>query len=301
MLFTDDDLIEEFERRNVALNRRVLTDWRSKGYLERLQVKGKGRGRGKIYFSSRNALNRALLVDEALRLDYSGTQILFILWLFGYEVPSSVIRNHLLSALENLRKAAGGGKQDGSAISEHIENVVLEYYRIAQKYPQLNLSCELPDVGMEMILNVFANREYDLSELAFEEGIEAVLSTFKQDRIQPPAETAVDRLQNAKNEWQYVHNHFSLAHFHDAITAATDEHISRVQADVGLIFRVIAERAKGKPELERLREFCVLFAYGFGMLFIPINLIVRHQGWGGFIDQYLNSCEVLLVHNIEEE
>lgn len=135
----------------------------------------------------------------------------------------------------------------------------------------------------------------------FEEGIEAVLSTFKQDRIQPPAETAVDRLQNAKNEWQYVHNHFSLAHFHDAITAATDEHISRVQADVGLIFRVIAERAKGKPELERLREFRVLFAYGFGMLFSPINLIVRHQGWGGLIDQYLSSCEVLLFHNIEEE
>ena len=83
MLFTDDDLIEEFERRNLALNRRVLTDWRSKGYLEQLQVKGKGRGRGKIYFSSRNALNRALLVDEALRLDYRGTRILFVLWLFG--------------------------------------------------------------------------------------------------------------------------------------------------------------------------------------------------------------------------
>jgi hypothetical protein len=150
-------------------------------------------------------------------------------------------------------------------------------------------------------MNVFANREYDLSSLAFEEGIEAVLSTFKQHRIQPPAEKAVDRLQNAKNAWQYVHNYFSLDHFHDAITAATDEHISRVQADIGLIFRVIAERAKGKPELETLREFCVMFAYGFGMLFSPINLVLRHQGWGGLIDQYLSSCEIPLVGNIEEQ
>lgn len=42
---TEQALIEEFDRRDIPISKRVLTDWRAKGYLPPLQVKGLGQGK----------------------------------------------------------------------------------------------------------------------------------------------------------------------------------------------------------------------------------------------------------------
>src|SRR4029453_5484394 len=124
MIFTEQFLIDEFEKRGIPLSKRVLTDWRAKGYLPPLVAKGVGRGKGKTYFwSDANVIDRALLVDEILNCDYRGSKVHIILWLFGYEVPSGLIRDHLLNGLANLAKMARGEKQNRGAIEEHIEDV----------------------------------------------------------------------------------------------------------------------------------------------------------------------------------
>src|SRR4051794_17432025 len=98
MVVTEQSLIDEFDRREIPLNKRVLTDWRRKGYLPPLQVRGLGQGKGKRYFwSEAKVIDRALLVDEALYSSYRGSKLLFVLWLFGYDIPSNLIRDHLVA------------------------------------------------------------------------------------------------------------------------------------------------------------------------------------------------------------
>jgi hypothetical protein len=142
---SEQELIEEFGRRDIALNKRVLTDWRAKGYLPPLQTTGQGKGRGKLYFwTDPTVIERALLVDEALQSDHRGPKILFILWLFGYDIQSSLIRSHLLSGVERFEKMAIGDRAGWGVVEDHVEDIVAKYYYAANKYPHLGLRQDLP-------------------------------------------------------------------------------------------------------------------------------------------------------------
>ena len=67
---TEQSLIDEFEKLGIPLNKRVLTEWRTKTYLPPLESKGRGRTKGRRYFwSDMKVIQRALLVDEALSLE----------------------------------------------------------------------------------------------------------------------------------------------------------------------------------------------------------------------------------------
>src|SRR5438067_8954326 len=130
---TDEELIKEFEKRNLVLGKRVLTDWRAKGFLPPLCARGLGQGRGKTYFwPDPNILSRALLVDEALQSGFTSTKVLFILWLFGYEIPTSVIKNHLLEGFARLERMVRGKGQGRGVVGEPIEDVIVGYCRIAK-------------------------------------------------------------------------------------------------------------------------------------------------------------------------
>jgi hypothetical protein len=290
---TDEELIKEFEKRNLVLSKRVLTYWRAKGFLPPLCTKGLGRGRGKVYFwPEPDILSRALLVDEALQLGLHSTRILFILWLFGYEIPSSVVRRYLLECVVGLEALLTGNKQGRGAVEEHIEDLTVRYCQTARLYPELGLPEELPPIALEMILNVFGNSSYDLSDAPFEDGIAALASAERQPAGGNVATVNFgDHKRNTELAWRFVYQHFSLSHIRFAISEATDEDVRRVQSDLGIVFSVIAETVVGKPELAQLREYRVGGAYLFGALLCPVDLTLRHQGWGGLIDEYLERVE----------
>jgi len=285
---TDEELIKEFAKRELVLSKRVLTDWRAKGFLPRLCTKGLGRGRGKVYFwLEPDVLTRALLVDEALQSGFHSTKIRFILWLFGYEIPSAVIGRYLLEGLAGLEAMLTGDKQDRGAVEEHIEELIFRYCRAARSYPEFGLPEELPPVALEMILNIFGNSSYDLNDAPFEDGIAAMVSAERQQDGNAATGSFDENKRNTELIWRFVYQHFTLSHIRSALSEATNEDFRQVQSDLGTVFSIIAEHAVGKADLDQLRVYRLGAAYLFGAILCPVDLALRHQGWGGLIDEYL--------------
>lgn len=297
MKLTEQELIEEFERRDIALNKRVLTDWRAKGYLPRLQTKGLGKGRGKLYFwTDPTVIERALLVDEALQADHRGAKIPFILWLFGYQIHSPLIRAHLLTGVERFKKMAVGEREGWGVVEDHVEDIVSKYYYAARKYPHLGLRQDLPPTVLEMIINVFINSAYDLNDVPFEEGVEAAINVgpefSAQNDTQPVSIDPSERRNSAKQIWKFVHEHFSLAPVQAALREATENDLLRTQADIGTIFRLVRGKLMEKPEVNSLREMRIWAAYLIGTLLSIVDIAMRHQGFGAVIDQHISRLSL---------
>jgi|ERR1041384_733401 hypothetical protein len=292
MIVTEQNLIDEFDKRDIPVNKRVLTDWRAKSYLPPLRVKGLGRGMGTTYFwSDAKVIERALLVDEALNSRYRGPKVLMILWLFGYDISLTSIRDHLLTGLSKVARLTRGTSEDREAIEEHIYDLTEKYYQLASKYPQLELPQDKPATVMEMILNIFANPAYDLSDTPFQEGITDSIQSERDGRSVPTSTSILpeaERIRNVALKWRFVHEHFSLSHMQDALAKATDEKLRQVQKDVTTLFEFLGQQFAGKLELEELRDWRVQAAYSVGMLLTVIDLTLRHQGFGHFIDSGLS-------------
>jgi hypothetical protein len=236
-------------------------------------------------------IQRALLVDEALSSSYCGSKILMILWLFGYDVLPASIRAHLLSGLSKVVRLTRGRSEDSEAIEEHIYDLIEKYYQLASKYSQLKLRQDKPPSVMEMILNIFANPAYDLSDTPFQEGIADSIQGECDASSVPTSTTIVpetERMRNAELMWRFVHEHFSLSHMQDAVAKATDQKLRQVQKDVATLFAFLGQQFSGKPELEELRDWRIQAAYSVGMLLTVIDLTLRHQGFGHFIDSGLS-------------
>jgi hypothetical protein len=308
---TEDALIQEFDRREIPLNKRVLTDWRAKGYLPPLQVKGLGKGRGKSYFwSDPNVIERALLVDEALQSQCRGENILFILWLFGYDVPAKVVREHLLGGLANFAKIAKGESQERGAIEEHIDDITAKYYYIVAKYPQLQLPADKPPEVMQMVLNIFVNSSYDLTDAPFEDGVAALVEAKSESKFdgtdEPTSESHADQIKNAEAMCRFVHEHFSLDHVIVALTGASPTHLQTVQTDIKALFDFIGRIFADKPEIEEIKKLRTRAAYSLGGLLTVVDITLRHQGLGHLVDQLLSllttqSLEDLSMQNTDHE
>ena len=305
MNLTEDSLIDEFDRRGIPLNKRVLTDWRAKAFLPALEVRGLGKGKGKIYFwSDPKIIDRALLVDEALRSDFRGSKMLLVLWLFGYEMPTALIREHLLNGLQKFAKMARGERQERGAIEEHIDDLTAKYYKVASKYPQLELPKDMRPAAMEMVLNVFVNPTYNLNDGPFEDGVLASLEAESKGPSKAGGAfrnlSDSDRVKNTEAMWRFVHEHFSLNHVQAALEAATDDRLRQVQADINLLFDFFGQLSAGKPEIEKLRELRVQAGYSLGMLLTIVDLTLRHQELGYLIDDGLSRLANLDVKKLNK-
>lgn len=304
MNLTEDSLIDEFDRRGIPLNKRVLTDWRAKGFLPALEVKGLGQGKGKTHFwSDPKVIDRALLVDEALQSDFRGSKMLLVLWLFGYEMPTALIREHLLNGLKKFAKMARGERQERGAIEEHIDDLTAKYYKVASKYPQLELPKDMRPAAMEMVLNVFVNPTYNLNDGPFEDGVLASLEAESKTPTKRSAFRNVshsDRVKNTEAMWRFVHEHFSLNDMQAALEAATEDRFHQVQADIKLMFDFFGQVSAGKPEIEKLRELRVQAGYSVGMLLSIVDLTLRHQELGYLIDDGLSRLANLDVKKLNK-
>jgi hypothetical protein len=292
MIVTEQFLIDEFDKRDIPLNKRVLTDWRAKTYLPPLKTRGRGQGKGKSYFwSDARVIDRAFLVDEALNSSYRGSKVLMILWLFGYDISSAAIRDHLVTGLTKVARLTRGKSEDRDAIEDHIDYLVFKYYQLAAKHPELNLRRDMPPSVMEMILNVFANPTYDLGDTPFEDSIRDSIKTERDKSSGDSAKSMIseaDRVQTTELMWRFVREHFSLSNMQAALAQITEQKLREVQKDIATLFGFLGQQWSGKPEMEALRELRVQAAYSLGMLLTVIDLTLRHQGWGHFIDTGLS-------------
>src|SRR6185503_9878061 len=118
---TDDDVIREFRRRRIPMSKRVLTDWRQRGYLPPLESRGRGRGEGRRYYWNNPAvIGQALAVDEILNAGFRRDDIKLVLWLTGHQIPTESIRKILKSKVLALEKRLTGGNKGAGEIEDHL-------------------------------------------------------------------------------------------------------------------------------------------------------------------------------------
>jgi hypothetical protein len=190
-----------------------------------------------------------------------------------------------------LRDSHEARARIGDAIEDHINYVVYKYYQLASKHPELNLRRDMSPSVMEMILNVFANPTYDLDDAPFEDSIRDSIKTDRDKSSGDSAKSIIcgaDSVQTTELIWRFVREHFCLSSMEAALAQVTDQKLRQVQKDIATLFGFLGQQWSGKPEMEQLRELRVLAAYSMGMLLTVIDLTLRHQGWGHFIDAGLS-------------
>jgi hypothetical protein len=195
--------------------------------------------------------------------------------------------------VERFEKMAIGDRQGWGVVEDHVGDIVAKYYYVAGKYPHLGLRQDLPPAALEMVINVFTNSAYDLNDVPFEEGVQAVVNTEPQIPAQGVTKSVPidpsERQSSAKQIWRFVHEHFSLAHIQDALREATEDDLLRAQADIGIIFRVIGGKIMESAEVKALSEMRIWAAYLIGTLLSVVDLSMRHQGFSDIIDEHVSQ------------
>lgn len=71
----------------------MLTDWRAKRLLEKLGSRGRGYGRGKVFFSTQSdVLKRAILIFDLFATNQPTDAVMLDIWLYGFDVPANRIK-----------------------------------------------------------------------------------------------------------------------------------------------------------------------------------------------------------------
>ena len=112
MALTPKQVVNELAKTGRRMTERKLTDWRARELLPKLSEKGKGRGKGKVYFWTQpDILDRAAFVADHKGWDTS--RVLLVLWCCGFEVPQKTLKEAWLEEIEKVTRLVT--KQDMNA------------------------------------------------------------------------------------------------------------------------------------------------------------------------------------------
>ncbi len=156
---------------------------------------------------------------------------------------------------------------------------------------------------MEMVLNIFVNPNYDLTDAPFEDGVAASLEGESKRASSGESSSGVsndERARNTEAMWRFVHEHFSLNHMHAAVNDASEDQLRQTQIDITFLYDFIRRVSTGKPEIERLKELRAFAAYSLGTLLTAVDLTLRHQGLGHLIDQGLSRLAALNINEMSK-
>lgn len=107
---TQAELLSRLRQFGIVRNRRVLTDWKNKGLLPRLQVHSHGRDRGVTWYWDEDVLDQAIAVHCQLKRYSRSDAAVLVLWVSGYSIDPEKIRAawlRLLNAeLKRMKRAA---------------------------------------------------------------------------------------------------------------------------------------------------------------------------------------------------
>ena len=303
-MLTEDDLISFLDEQRVPISKRVLTDWRQKGFLPPLDSKGLGRGNGKLhYWSDPRVAERALLVDELLCNRFTGTDIRLMLWLFGYDVPLATIRQRFLEEAKQVKQVLTGGNVSPGEIEDHVFDFVAKYGEIAAKvngkHGEAILSTSMPSEAMETFINVPANDGYDLTDEPFLKGARLLAEPSDKRRLERQSDTGTDSQdasvpvrandETLREMTLLLRRHFTMSKVERALTEASDEQQLRARVDLNIIFAALHNFVGRAPELQELRPFRLRAVYVLGSIAVVIALTLRNEGRGDFVDEWLSK------------
>lgn len=274
----DEDVIRAFDARQISMSKRVLTDWRQRGYLPPLISTGRGRGEGRNYYwEDASVIKRALLVDEILDAGFRRDGVKLVLWLSGYEVPITTVRSVLRRNVLALQRQLTGKSKSAGEIEDHISHFIYQYNDFVEKHPQLNLPTYEDTDALEVILNIFANPGYDLET--------APLDKLSNDNEAP--RSAIDEASSLPPHWEFVRKHFALEKLKAAISLSPESAFREAQKDFVLISKLFNKITESSPAAKTLSPMRLNATYTFGSIIAVADLCLRRSEWALKVDMYL--------------
>jgi hypothetical protein len=160
---------------------------------------------------------------------------------------------------------------------------------------------DVPDDSMSAALNVLANTDYNFSDQPYEDGVTRLKEWEHSfvDRFQkllgddvPINPEIVGDDNNIFRNAPFVNQYLSLHHLLAAVQTCTDEDLKRVQQDLQ-IGREILQLLKQLhellspylPESWRTLPDALDVILNFGRIAIWVDLALRKQGFGSWLDQ----------------
>lgn len=311
---TQDDLVAELQRRGYNdVTVRQVANWRRKELLPAFDVIGHGRGqrRGRSRSSWSNGeavLNQVLWVRELLQIYGSIESIRLPLWVLGYPIPFERVREALGGPLNQIVDDFTDAIENESRASGEIEDIIegATYNQVEEMRRAGAEMLLMPQHSLEALLNVFMNQGYDLTDGAFELGVEE-LKEYESAMRQRHAALAAEGLSGAYlirqdgglgslfDRAPFIKQYFSLHQLKLAVDECADGDLRAIQRDLYLlremallVRNIITIFTREIPAEYKPEEADILRPIlSAGKLLILADLSLRRNGFAQVIDCYL--------------
>lgn len=305
-VISQQELINELDRRGYQkVTVRQVIDWRSRELLPPFDVQGAGRGRSSGRECSRWS-NRPLIVGRSiwiLRLlnlfgNYSSVYI--PLWLLGYSVQFERIRQSLAEPLDRTVSSVERECNRDRSVEDVLGDTA--YDLISKIKGEQSPICDVPLEALDLILNLFINPNYDLTDIGAFKALRRWFQLCEQfqaslrgpDNRQIPSQPPT--LDSMIQQAVLIREHLSVAEIKRAVNECKDEDLLVVERDLHSLRRIARMFAKLlSTELPSTAELpwdlIRRFVFGTGRIIICVDLSLRRHGRGEEIDSLL--AEVL--------
>jgi hypothetical protein len=149
----------------VEISKRTLTDWRENDVLTPFDLTGAGRGKGRgrkcsSWSDDRLVLNQALWVRQLIRTYRSFKDCRLPLWMVGYPVRFSSVRETLSKPLREMTHAIQSEAKLAGDIEDIIDVAAFKYCKDMKRLK--SDAMEAPKETLEAFVNILLNQDYDL-------------------------------------------------------------------------------------------------------------------------------------------
>jgi DNA-binding transcriptional MerR regulator len=293
---------------------RQLADWRRKDLLPPFDVMGGGQGQGRgrersSWTNGESVLDQALWVRELMQIYRSMESVRLPLWVLGYPVPLKRVREALGGPLNEIANDIADAIENEARASGEIEDMIEEvtFYHVEEMRREGAKALPLPQHSLEAFINIFLNQDYDLTDGAFELGIEELREYEAALRQRQDAALAAEGFGDADPARQddsllkfierapFIKQYFSLHQLKQAVDECTDGDLRAVQRDLSylrgmalLLCKIITILTREIPaeyhpsRADNLQP--ILSAAG---LVILADLSLRRHGFAREIDYFL--------------
>ena len=259
MLVTPTALVLVLQTMGYPVTLRCLTDWRAKGLLPALTVKGRGKGKGVArYWTETDIVRRAVEVFRRLRKLRRARRVLISLCGQGYKCEASSVRKAFVAMFDraasynkrSITRFAPQIAKDIPRTSTHIGHVLVEVFKILS---DRNWKCG-DEIDFEMVvdfINQIARQASQKGRLLWVEG-DTVYEFFKHIRLS-----------------------FSPVGFRRAVEAASDAELLDAQASWAGFWEMLNGLNQTIAPQPDGRSSCMELAAALAPIGIPMLLPLR--------------------------
>lgn len=306
---TQAQLVEELHDYGFTdVTSRRIAIWRTYDLLPPFDLSGRGRGRSqgrdrKAWINGKDVLKQALRVYQLLRTHKTFVDLYLPLWISGFPIPLTRIREALMKPLVTASDDATYEIDGRNAIEDYIDDAAYEFSH-GMKRANWNV-LDMPPETLAAILNILLNSTYNMKDQPFEDGVEAIgewernfqtkcFELLDDAKLVSNAEQIPNESGIFKHA-EFVHEFLSIPRLRQVVSECTDTDLLTVSDDLRVSREIILEIRRLLPivmpyvpeELQPKEDELVDTLLSVGKVSIWIDLSLRRSGYGDLINYFL--------------